>query len=105
MRWVSFGDDTLWCVVEVALCRIPGCTGRSRGNRGDVFETRRRCVLLCPVSQVKAGTLSVGSEVVCKVDYERRANVAPNHTMTHVLNFALRKVGWMLIQGNVHRMK
>ncbi|CAB1118771.1 unnamed protein product [Ectocarpus sp. CCAP 1310/34] len=42
--------------------------------------------------EVKAGTLSVGSDVVCKVDYERRANVAPNHTMTHVLNFALRKV-------------
>lgn len=42
--------------------------------------------------QVKAGTVSVGSEVVCRVDYERRANVAPNHTMTHVLNFALRKV-------------
>ncbi|CAM9234039.1 unnamed protein product, partial [Hapterophycus canaliculatus] len=44
------------------------------------------------IGQVKAGTLSKGSEVVCKVDYERRANVAPNHTMTHVLNFALRKV-------------
>ncbi|CAM9883503.1 unnamed protein product [Discosporangium mesarthrocarpum] len=26
------------------------------------------------------------------VDYERRLNIAPNHTMTHVLNFALRKV-------------
>ncbi|CAN0286412.1 unnamed protein product [Pylaiella littoralis] len=44
------------------------------------------------VGQVKAGTVSVGSEVVCKVDYERRAKVAPNHTMTHVLNFALKKV-------------
>ncbi|CAM9105783.1 unnamed protein product [Ectocarpus sp. 13 AM-2016] len=44
------------------------------------------------IGQVKAGTLSVGSDVVCKVDYKRRANVAPNHTMTHVLNFALRKV-------------
>lgn len=42
--------------------------------------------------QVKTGTLLVGGGVVCKVDYERRANVAPNHTMTHVLNFALRKV-------------
>lgn len=49
-----------------------------------------RCVL-CVVLQVTNGTVSVGSTVVCKVDYERRANVAPNHTMTHVLNFALRK--------------
>ncbi len=48
--------------------------------------------------QVKAGTLSVGNEVVCKVDYERRSNVAPNHTMTHVLNFSLRKVGWIFLQ-------
>ncbi|CAM9939039.1 unnamed protein product, partial [Sphacelaria rigidula] len=41
---------------------------------------------------VETGTLSVGDSVLCKVDYERRSNVAPNHTMTHVLNFALRKV-------------
>lgn len=50
------------------------------------------CRCLACVPQVKAGTVSVGSGVVCGVDYERRANVAPNHTMTHVLNFALRKV-------------
>jgi len=54
--------------------------------------------------QVKAGTLSVGSEVVCKVDYERRANVAPNHTMTHVLNFALRKVGWIFLEQERARL-
>lgn len=27
----------------------------------------------------------------CEVDYDRRKRVAPNHTMTHVLNYALRK--------------
>eukprot|EP00584_Thalassiosira_punctigera_P009395 CAMPEP_0172543494 /NCGR_PEP_ID=MMETSP1067-20121228/13874_1 /TAXON_ID=265564 ORGANISM="Thalassiosira punctigera, Strain Tpunct2005C2" /NCGR_SAMPLE_ID=MMETSP1067 /ASSEMBLY_ACC=CAM_ASM_000444 /LENGTH=979 /DNA_ID=CAMNT_0013329921 /DNA_START=178 /DNA_END=3113 /DNA_ORIENTATION=- len=37
-------------------------------------------------------TLSVGSSVKCRVDYERRRNVAPNHSMTHVLNAALREV-------------
>lgn len=26
------------------------------------------------------------------MDYRRRGRVAPNHTMTHVLNYALRKV-------------
>ena len=36
--------------------------------------------------------LSVGDEVTVKVDYERRARVVPNHTMTHVLNWALRDV-------------
>ncbi|VFQ73750.1 unnamed protein product [Cuscuta campestris] len=34
----------------------------------------------------------VGDKVVCKVDYERRGLIAPNHTCTHMLNFALREV-------------
>ncbi|CAI5719224.1 unnamed protein product [Hyaloperonospora brassicae] len=38
------------------------------------------------------GSIKVGDAVACEVDYVRRAKVAPNHTMTHVLNFALRKV-------------
>ncbi|VAI01872.1 unnamed protein product [Triticum turgidum subsp. durum] len=36
--------------------------------------------------------LSVGDEVKCKVDYTRRALIAPNHTCTHMLKFALREV-------------
>ncbi|CAN1255173.1 Alanine--tRNA ligase [Linum perenne] len=38
------------------------------------------------------GKFSVGDKVICKVDYERRKLIAPNHTCTHMLNFALRKV-------------
>jgi len=30
--------------------------------------------------------------VLAAVDYQRRSLVAPNHTMTHVLNYALRAV-------------
>lgn len=33
-----------------------------------------------------------------KVDYDRRSFIAPNHTMTHVLNFALRHV--LITQGD-----
>ncbi|XP_062112959.1 alanine--tRNA ligase [Humulus lupulus] len=40
----------------------------------------------------KSGRLSVGDESICKVDYERRKLIAPNHTCTHMLNFALREV-------------
>uniref|UniRef100_A0A0E0EWA1 Alanine--tRNA ligase n=1 Tax=Oryza meridionalis TaxID=40149 RepID=A0A0E0EWA1_9ORYZ len=36
--------------------------------------------------------LSVGDKVTCKVDYSRRALIAPNHTCTHMLNFALREI-------------
>lgn len=38
------------------------------------------------------GVISVGNSVICCVDYERRKKIAANHTMTHMLNFALRKV-------------
>ena len=42
----------------------------------------------------KAGTapISVGDTVTASVDYERRNRIAPNHTFTHILNYALRKV-------------
>ena len=38
------------------------------------------------------GSIKVGDTVTCEVDYERRALLASNHTTTHILNFALRKV-------------
>jgi alanyl-tRNA synthetase len=41
---------------------------------------------------VQEGALKVGSHVGCRVDYARRRQVAPNHSMTHVLNAALREV-------------
>ncbi|TMW68046.1 hypothetical protein Poli38472_007718 [Pythium oligandrum] len=41
---------------------------------------------------IESGSIKVGDVVESKVDYERRSKIAPNHTMTHVLNFALRKV-------------
>ncbi|KAH0449665.1 hypothetical protein IEQ34_020357 [Dendrobium chrysotoxum] len=39
-----------------------------------------------------SGALSVGEKLICKVDYQRRTLIAPNHTATHMLNFALREV-------------
>jgi len=38
------------------------------------------------------GSVAVGAAVTAHVDYGRRRKVAPNHTMTHVLNHALREV-------------
>lgn len=40
---------------------------------------------------VKEGKIQVGTNVKCLVDYERRRLIAPNHSMSHVLNAALRK--------------
>ena len=44
------------------------------------------------IGHIVSGSVSIGSKVESHVDYDRRVRVAPNHTMTHVLNFALRKV-------------
>jgi Ser-tRNA(Ala) deacylase AlaX len=46
---------------------------------------------------VLQGTLRVGDLVESQVDYDRRQQIAPNHTMTHVLNYALRKVIYVSI--------
>lgn len=41
---------------------------------------------------VQEGAVEKDTHVSCQVDYERRRQVAPNHSMTHVLNAALRQV-------------
>jgi alanyl-tRNA synthetase len=47
-------------------------------------------------------TVSVGEGATCCVDYVRRAPIAANHTMTHVLNFALRDVLITRASGDQH---
>ena len=44
------------------------------------------------IGSLKSGAISVGDAARCDVDYEHRKKVAPNHTLTHLLNFALRKI-------------
>lgn len=44
------------------------------------------------VGEIIEGTISVNDAVSSKVDYVRRAPIAANHTMTHVLNYALQEV-------------
>jgi alanyl-tRNA synthetase len=44
------------------------------------------------IGHVESGSFKVGDLVTCSVDYVRRAPIASNHTMTHVLNYALREV-------------
>jgi alanyl-tRNA synthetase len=41
---------------------------------------------------VTEGSFKTGVHVNCRVDYSKRRHVAPNHSMTHILNAALREV-------------
>lgn len=43
------------------------------------------------VGEVGRGAMRVGDEVTAAVNLKRRADIVPNHTFTHVLNFALRE--------------
>ncbi len=43
------------------------------------------------VGEAARGALRVGDAVTAAVDLPRRARIVPNHTFTHVLNFALRE--------------
>ncbi len=52
-----------------------------------IFLTMRYCL-----SSLCCCDLQVGDSVSVHVDYDRRSYIAPNHTMTHVLNYALRSV-------------
>jgi alanyl-tRNA synthetase len=49
------------------------------------------------VGYVERGEIRVGDSVALEVDDERRGQVASNHTATHLVNFALRKV----LGGNI----
>ncbi|KAF3930094.1 hypothetical protein ABW19_dt0205856 [Dactylella cylindrospora] len=40
---------------------------------------------------LKYGSLSIGNEVIARLDGERRRSITLNHTGTHILNFALRQ--------------
>jgi alanyl-tRNA synthetase len=70
-------------------------TGSIISSNGMKFEVKN-CqsyagyIVHCGI--LHSGKVTLGSKVQCQVDYDRRSNIAPNHTMTHVLNFALRKV-------------
>lgn len=44
------------------------------------------------IGVVESGTMKVGDTATCSVDYIRRKPIASNHTMTHVLNYALERV-------------
>jgi alanyl-tRNA synthetase len=90
--------------VEVVLDQTPfyaesggqvGDTGVLLGDDGlhaEVTDTYRAAGVWLHRARIRRGTLSVGASVQAMVDAARRMSVLRNHTATHLLHAALRKV-------------
>ena len=76
-----FIDDKL--VLNVVDCQVFG---------GYVLHVGTLAVAGGGAASTIISSLNVGDTASSLVNYERRRDVAPNHTMTHVLNYALRSV-------------
>ena len=64
-----------------------------QGARFEVTDTQKPAQgIILHRGKLVAGTLAKGAAVVATVDEERRAAIRRNHTATHLLNAALRKV-------------
>ncbi|KXZ50323.1 hypothetical protein GPECTOR_17g962 [Gonium pectorale] len=71
-----------------------GDTGAVRGPDGAalvVSDCQVAAGFVLHVGEV-SGAFKVGDAVTACVDYERRALIKPNHTFTHVLNYALKTI-------------
>jgi alanyl-tRNA synthetase len=82
----SGGQET-----DLGVIRIVDESGDVTGSF-EVRDVQTYGGFLLHTGFVGDGTIEVGTIVNCRVDYDRRRQVAPNHSMTHVLNAALREV-------------
>jgi len=99
VRSVAEGSE-----VDLILDRTPfygemggqmGDTGEISGEKGKVIVTntlRTPSDSIIHRGRVLEGEISVGDEVEARIDIARRADICRNHTATHLLQAALRKV-------------
>jgi alanyl-tRNA synthetase len=62
------------------------------GQRFEVRDTKRQGGVIVHLGKMIKRELKVGDRVLASVDKERRETIAQNHTATHLLQAALRKV-------------
>ncbi|DBB11178.1 hypothetical protein WJX82_002672 [Trebouxia sp. C0006] len=68
-----------------------GSFASSSGRTFEVQDTQVAAGYVLHIGQAD-GAFTVGDKVVCQRDQHRRQRILPNHTFTHVLNYALREV-------------
>ena len=66
--------------------------GLKSGGHFKVEDTQSFGGYVVHIGRITKGKLHVGDDVMCHINNQHRSKVASNHTMTHVLNFALREV-------------
>ncbi len=71
-----------------------GDTGIITGENGGlaVLDTKKSEGVFMHMVRVENGSISVGEEVLCVVDAERRKAISRNHSSVHLLQAALREV-------------
>lgn len=79
-------------VADTGLLQRMGSNGSNAGFSVEDAIVAAGYVLHVGKNPGADSPLRVGDEVSACVDYERRSKIMPNHTFTHVLNFALREV-------------
>jgi alanyl-tRNA synthetase len=58
----------------------------------DVIDTQKQGKTHVHIGEVKQGSLKVGEIIIAQVDQHRRSNTIRNHSATHLLHAALRKI-------------
>ncbi|MCM8792555.1 MAG: alanine--tRNA ligase [Candidatus Omnitrophica bacterium] len=61
-------------------------------NIFEVLDTQKRDNIIVHIGRFRTGRLKEKDYVLAKIDYKRRISIARNHTATHLLQSALRKV-------------
>jgi alanyl-tRNA synthetase len=93
------GSDSFGLVLEHTPCYAEQggqiydtATITGSGAEFQADDVQKYAGYVLHIGTVKSGSIKKGDSVKIKVDYNRRALVAKNHTATHILNFALREV-------------
>ncbi|MFA5063235.1 MAG: alanine--tRNA ligase [Candidatus Omnitrophota bacterium] len=71
-----------------------GDTGKlvNGNNVFEVLDTQKIDNVILHIGKIVSGSFKEGDKVVAGINTERRLNIARNHTATHILQAALRKV-------------